>query len=106
MSVWPIFSGEGRRDGTFILAVKQWKITCQVLEFRSERRNKLYKSTYLQGLVMSVSWIYCTYFKKAQDKMLLIYLSGTILLVGLKNVEQVGLDLWESESDTVNDNKD
>lgn len=55
---------------------------------------------------MSVSWIYCTYLKKAQDKMLLIYLSGTILLVGLKNVEQVGLDLWESESDTVNDNKD
>ncbi len=53
---------------------------------------------------MSVSWIYI--FKKDKNKMLLIYLSGTILFVGLKNVEQVGLDLWESESDTVSDNKD
>lgn len=36
--------------------------------------------------------------------MLVIYLSGTVLFVGLKNVEHVGLDLWESESDTVKDN--
>lgn len=28
------------------------------------------------------------------------YLSGTTLFVGLRNVEQVGLDLWESESET------
>lgn len=34
-----------------------------------------------------------------------IHLSGTILLMGLKNVEHVGLDLCESESDTVRNNK-
>lgn len=43
---------------------------------------------------------------KVISKKLLLYLSGTILFVGLKNVEQVGLDLWESESDTVRDNND
>lgn len=37
--------------------------------------------------------------------MLLIYLSGTILFVGLETVEQVGVDLYESESDTVKDNE-
>ena len=37
--------------------------------------------------------------------MLLIYLSGMVLFVGLRNVEQLGLDLWESESDTGKHNK-
>lgn len=38
--------------------------------------------------------------------MMFTYLSGTILFVGLKKVEQVGKDLLESESDTVKHNKD
>lgn len=29
-----------------------------------------------------------------------LYLSGMTLFVGLRNVEQVGLDMWESESET------
>lgn len=47
-----------------------------------------------------------THMNKAISKKLLTYLSGTILFVGLKNVEQMGLDLWESQSDTVRDNND
>lgn len=38
--------------------------------------------------------------------MLLTYLSGTILFEGLKKVEQVGVDLQESDSDTVKDNEE
>ncbi len=37
--------------------------------------------------------------------MLLIYLSGTNLFVGLENVELAGLNLLESGSDTVKDNE-
>lgn len=41
----------------------------------------------------------------ARTKMPALYLSGIILFVGLKNDEQVGLDIWESESDTERDDR-